>query len=89
MQVCVGTEMKPITHLIQMFTPKRVEHIRTARVLSLAEGLEVLGKGHKGAKTSKKRKTTIRKKVSLTPQAKAKMAGLDAATRAFLEDAMK
>jgi len=58
--------------------------IRMSRELGLAEGREKLTKKKRGKSTTT-RKT---KKVELNAKARAAMAGLDPATRAFLEAQM-
>jgi hypothetical protein len=72
------------------FTPERVPDIRTARELTLLKGLDILGKGHEKKRSSTGSSTKPRKKkVVLDTEAQKQLAGMDAATRAFLEKAMK
>lgn len=80
--------MKPVTHHIELFTLDRVESIRTLRMTGLLKMSEthrnkpsVKGKG-KG-KSSKARGRS--KKVEITMASKSALAGLDEATRKFLE----
>jgi hypothetical protein len=88
--------LKPVTHHLIPFTLDRVQSIRINREITLAEGLiYAVGKGHKkkkGATTGTTRTTkkrNLKPKIVLDTQAQKQLEGLDAATRAFLEKAMK
>jgi hypothetical protein len=83
--------MKPVTHHIKPFTVDRVQAIRISREITLADGRQqAVGKGHAKKRSKSGSSTKPRKpKVVLDTRAQKQLEGLDPATRAFLEKAMK
>lgn len=73
--------MRPVTHKLKPFTLERVPSIRMTRELSIADAKLKLVKKKTKKGTSKKKG----KKVELNANARALLAGMDPATRAFLE----
>ena len=76
--------MKPVTHHIELFTLDRVESIRTLRMT----GLLKMSETHRNKPSVKGKSSKARgrsKKVEITMASKSALAGLDEATRKFLE----
>lgn len=76
--------MKPVTPHFEPFTVERVQSIRTLREAGLLKLFDNRSKKFSKKGVSAKRKGRS-KKVELNAKSRAALAGLDPATRAFLE----